>query len=326
MALTFKEYVVISDAISANQLEEGWMENAIIAIKKKLGGKISDDEIKAEIAAMKTKVSDTKQSKDFHERRKAQEKQRLQREIRGILNSTPGARGTQPTVGTSQADIRKAQNAEGRRQQALARNAERDWHQQFESLKDESLTEATKEYRVEYTAKAGGTTRIGKIKAQDVTAVREKFKRDFHGMKILTITPAKPAPKKRETVEEHGPLGPRQILDEAKAEMKTVVMKVSFDYITNRDDEAQGSVTLFHTCKTAEEASALIEKITAAQDEGLIDDSGDYIYHWGQNSYNNFSQPHGDAIYIETMKLASKEPALGRKVYAFNPADFKELE
>jgi len=55
MGLSFKDYVVISEALEVEQLEEGWMDDAILVIKKKLGGKMSDDEIKDEIEKLKTK-------------------------------------------------------------------------------------------------------------------------------------------------------------------------------------------------------------------------------------------------------------------------------
>lgn len=187
MGLTFKDYVTIADALEVDALDEGWMDAAVDAIKKKLGGKMSDDEIKAEIDKVKAKktgmvakVSDTQQSKDFHQRR-------------ADMAAKTSARQPQGTISTS-----------ARNQAARDRNADREW------VGEDTLTEAQKEYKVEYTNKAGGSTKVAKIKGQDVTAVREKFKRDFHGMKILTVTPARVLMKKPIKVdEEFGPLGPR---------------------------------------------------------------------------------------------------------------------
>jgi hypothetical protein len=204
MGLSFKDYVVISDALEAEQLEEGWMDDAILAIKKKLGGKMSDDEIAAEIEKLKTKkagatkkVADTQASKDFHQRRADMAAKAAARQPRGTVPTGPNTAASLRSKSTS--------DMTGPELRAVDRNP----------FGEGLVTEAQKEYKVEYTNKAGGSTKTAKIKAQDVTAVREKFRRDFHGMKILTVTPAKVVVKKPAKVEEvqedqeHGPLGPR---------------------------------------------------------------------------------------------------------------------
>lgn len=197
MGLSFKDYVTIADALEVQDLDEGWMDNAILAIKKKLGGKMSDDEIKAEIENVKSKkagvvqkIKDTQQSKDFHQRRADAASRTMSRQ----------PRGTQGTVSTSSLMAKSTSDMRAGALRAVDRNP----------MGEELMTEAQKEYKVEYTAKAGGSSKFAKIKAQDVTAVREKFRRDFHGMKILTVTPAKVIIKKPVKVEEDfGPLGPR---------------------------------------------------------------------------------------------------------------------
>jgi hypothetical protein len=66
--------VIISDAFVEAQLDEGKIWDAI---KKKLGGKASDEEIKAEVERLKgldsddiKKIKQTAQSRDFHARKK----------------------------------------------------------------------------------------------------------------------------------------------------------------------------------------------------------------------------------------------------------------
>ena len=215
MGLSFKDYVVISDALEAEQLEEGkaqeWMDKAILAIKKKLGGKMSDDEIADEIEKLKgkkagadkkvgtakTAIAQTQQSRDFNQRRADAAAKAAARQPQGTVSTRPNTASTLNAKSTSQMSAGELR--------AIDRNP----------FAEELVTEAQKEYKVEYTNKAGGSTKIAKIKAQDVTAVREKFRRDFHGMKILTVTPAKIVVKKPAKVEEVqedqdcGPLGPR---------------------------------------------------------------------------------------------------------------------
>lgn len=257
MSVSFKDFVLISDAFIAAQLDEGKIWDAI---KSKLGGKASDDEIEAEIERLKkTKGKDvdaikkTAASKDFH----ARQAQKAKDDAEAALVDKRRAQATIPTRaakdGAEDAKNRLAATSGNKMRAAQGRAAERawvmgegkdedhaEWQEGFKHGKAvrggkakedlngcsmaykqgfkkamneelEQLDEAQKEYRVEYTNKAGGSKRIAKIKAMDVTAVREKFRRDFHGMKILTVTPAKPAmAKKPEKVDEDfGPLGPR---------------------------------------------------------------------------------------------------------------------
>ena len=70
---------------------------------------------------------------------------------------------------------------------------------------------------ITYKTKVGSQIKKDVVCARDVRDVRRKFSDDYHGMRLLTIAPKKPAPKKEEPeeVKEHGPLGPRQSLEEA---------------------------------------------------------------------------------------------------------------
>ena len=232
MKLSFKDYTIISDAFIEMQLDEGAVQDLWAAVKKKLGGKASDDQIEAEIERLKktrssdlNKIKDTVQSREFHQRQAEREKAALAKQ----------AKPTQPTVSTrgpnTEASFRakSVNDMRGGERRALDRNPFHEgkkedadeWQEGYKYAKavragkakedlngvstafkqgyrtgmNESvqLDEAQKEYRVEYTTKlsnADSKVKVAKIKAMDVAAVREKFKRDFHGMKLLTIKPA----------------------------------------------------------------------------------------------------------------------------------------
>lgn len=209
--ISFKDYVVIADALEAEQLEEGWMDNAILAIKKKLGNKMSDDEIADEIDKLKAKkggadkkvefgakkVAQSQQSKDFHQRRADLAAAAEARQPKGTV-------GTQPNTAAS-FKSKSTSLMRGGELRALDRNP----------FGEGLVTEAQTEFSVEYVAKGGGSTKKCVIKGIDVTAVKEKFRRQYAGWKLLSAKPKtvrKPVPKKVEEVQEdqeHGPLGPR---------------------------------------------------------------------------------------------------------------------
>ena len=190
MKLSFKDYTIISDAFIEMQLDENAIQDLWAHVKKKLGMKATDDQIEAEIERLKkTKGSDldaikkTAQSRAFHARKAADEKRaalqaRKPEPTRGTLGQPKGA--------LTNADWDDALDSRDRK--FLAK---RDRVAEGEEVVQ--LDEAQKEYRVEYTTKlsnADSKVKVAKIKAMDVAAVREKFKRDFHGMKLLTIKPA----------------------------------------------------------------------------------------------------------------------------------------
>ena len=104
------------------------------------------------------------------------------------------------------------------------------------------------------------------------------------------------------------------------AEATIVVMKVSYDYISQSDREKTGTATMFHKCASAEEAQALKEKIEA-KDELIAKSPEDTITHMGQNTYNDFESCHGDAVYASSVKVVATEPT-GSKVFAFSPKEF----
>lgn len=185
MSVSFKDYVIISDAFREVQLEEGKLDDLWNAVKKKLGGKASDEEVKSELERLQKiddktvkKIGQTQQSRDFHARKAAQ------------AMTAKGPQKPEPTRGTLGQPKGALANAvwdsslDSRDRRVLAK---------MDRIREEAeaLVEGIKEYRVEYVAKAGGSPRIAKIKAVDVMAAREKFKRDFHGMRLVTVEPAK---------------------------------------------------------------------------------------------------------------------------------------
>jgi len=165
MSVSFKDYVIISDAFRELELQEGAVDDIWEFVKNKFKGKkMSPTEMQDEVDRLKkTNVGVMKNIQS-----KAQEKASREFELRKTSRKTIGA---QPTRGQSN-DVWDSARGFDRR------------------VSEETLAEA-KEYSVEYTRVGGGAKKITKIKASDVAAVREKFKRDFHGMKLLTVSPAR---------------------------------------------------------------------------------------------------------------------------------------
>ena len=204
MGLSFKDYVTIADALEVEHLEEDWKEKAFAKIKQVLGGKMSDDEIDAEIEKVKAKkagvvakVKDTQQSQDFHQRR-------ADAAAKAKARQPQGTQGTVPNTASSLM-AKSPSLMRGGELRAVDRNP----------FGEGLVTEAQTEFNVEYVSKGGGTTKKCVIKGIDVTAVKEKFRRQYAGWKFLSAKPKavrKPVPKKVEEVQEdqeHGPLGPR---------------------------------------------------------------------------------------------------------------------
>jgi hypothetical protein len=208
MGLSFKDYVVISDALEAEQLEEGWMDDAILAIKKKLGGKMSDDEIAAEIEKLKgkkagtvQKVAQTQQSKDFNQRRADAAAKAAARQPQGTVGTRPNSAAAFRAKSTT--------DMKGGELRALDRNP----------FAEELMTEAQIEFNVKYRSKGSdGTTKDKKtvIKGTDVRNVKDKFRLQYAGWMFISAEPKNVpryvAKKKVEEVQEDqdcGPLGPR---------------------------------------------------------------------------------------------------------------------
>ena len=178
--LSFKDYVLISNAIVEAQLDEGAIWDAI---KKKLGGskQMSDDEIEAEIQRLKKlgpgsieKIRATKASQDFHARKAADAKAGMR-----------GTVGTNPTrsPGMKKLDAVPTPQLGGGKLRAV----ERDW-----AMREGKLTEAV-EFEVTYRLRNGDeATKRTRIKARDTTDVRRKFADTHYGAKIVLIRPAKP--------------------------------------------------------------------------------------------------------------------------------------
>lgn len=150
MRLTFKEYSIVTDALADASLEEGWMDAALTAVKSKLGHRMSDEEIRAEI-------SKSKAAQDFKKRKAEREKQ-AKADLYGAVMTA------------------RAHHADSRRGDLS-----------FEEL--QTVNEGQKEFEVCYTLKGGSGRKKVIIKASDVYSVREKFKRDYHGMKMISASP-----------------------------------------------------------------------------------------------------------------------------------------
>lgn len=111
-------------------------------------------------------------------------------------------------------------------------------------------------------------------------------------------------------------------LDEIKSSdsgRDVVIVNLSIDYVDDNDNDKHGSVTVFHKCKSPEEAAELAKKIKAASEFG--DDDDDVLHHYVSNAYSSVTWVHGPA-YVTSVKTSSKEPAPTKKVFSFNPSDF----
>lgn len=184
--LSFKDYVLISNAIVEAQLDEGAIWDAI---KKKLGGskQMSDDEIEAEIQRLKKlgpgsieKIRATKASQDFHARKAA--------DAKAGMRGADARRGTVSTNPTRSPGMKKLDSiATPNLTAGQARAVERDW-----AMREGKLTEAA-EFEVTYRLRNGDDSpKRTRIKARDTTDVRRKFADTHYGAKIVLIRPAKP--------------------------------------------------------------------------------------------------------------------------------------
>jgi hypothetical protein len=120
-----------------------------------------------------------------------------------------------------------------------------------------------------------------------------------------------------------------ELLDLREAKGTIVVAKLWIGYITGEDEESMAgeeadlNVTVFYDAKTPEAAQALAAKMGA--DDVEIDDGDCYdaLNHYAQNgapARKGYSNLHGPA-YVTSVKIASKEPKLAQRVFAFHPAD-----
>lgn len=307
MALSFRDYITISTAFADAQLDEGKIWDAI---KAKLGAKASDEDVEAELERLKktdskdlAKIKTTQASRDAAARKAERE---------AAAAKLPASTGH---AGADDARRRLTATKTGNMRAGQSRATERGW-----ALGEETLAEA-QEFVVSYSLKSSDAVKRCTLKARDVTDVKRKFADTHYGAKLLSVAPAKKVEKKIAKVEEDfGPLGPRTLAEGKDA--KVVVMKVLFDYINTREAEKIGGVTLFHTCETPQKAAEMVDAINAIDKEGGFQLEDDFMVHWGQNSYSDFQGTHGEQVSVESVKIVDKEPALGRRVYAFNPADF----
>lgn len=185
MAISFRDYVLISDAFEANQLEEGKLEDIWAYVKKKLGGKATDDKIEKEIERLKLldkkdidKIKKTAASRDFHARKAA------------LAAAPPKARQTQPTIShhsgieAAKANLAAAHRA-GKTRAGQNRAGERAWMGEAEQL-DEA-----QEFIVTYKLKTGDVAKRWKTGARDAQQAKRKFNDSHLGAKIVSVEPAK---------------------------------------------------------------------------------------------------------------------------------------
>jgi oligoribonuclease NrnB/cAMP/cGMP phosphodiesterase (DHH superfamily) len=180
MKMSFRDYVTISDAFIEAQLDEGKIWDAI---KAKLGGKATDDEIEAEIERLKKtdkkdldKIAKSSASRDFHERKK---QAAMAKKPQGTIgHEQPAAEDSRKRLGSMQSKDMRAGHA---------RAAERNWAMGEEI----ELTEGVQEFVVSYTSAGGGSTMKAKIKGRDIREVRRKFNDSYFKKQILGIEPSK---------------------------------------------------------------------------------------------------------------------------------------
>ena len=187
MALSFKDYVLISDAIKEVQLEEGRIDDILAYVKKLLGPKASPEQIEAklktlkdvnakDIAAVKKtvdKVKETSASKAFHAR-KADDA------------AKPKSRGTVPTTshhsGIEDAKARLAVTSSSNMRAAQSRASERAW------MKEEKLEES-QAFVVTYKLKTGDVAKRWKVTARDAAQAKRKFGDTHYGAKLISVEP-----------------------------------------------------------------------------------------------------------------------------------------
>ena len=192
MALSFKDYVLISDAIKEVQLEEGKIDDLLAYVKKLLGPKASPEQIEAklktlkgvnakDIAAVKKNVDSVKKtvaSRDFHARKAA---------------DAAKPRGTVPTIshhsGIEAAKRALASTPSNLMTAAQSRASERSW-----ALGEEKLEEA-QAFVVTYKLKTGDVAKRWKVTARDAAQAKRKFGDTHYGAKLVSVEPMNGAKK-----------------------------------------------------------------------------------------------------------------------------------
>ncbi len=194
MALSFRDYVLITEAIQEIQLEEGWaadkMAQALEFIKKKLGPKATPEKIEAELkklkglnaadiaAVKKAAAKKTKQGEAFKERQKKREDDE---------KAQKGARRTVATVShhSGVEDAKRnlaAAHASNKLRAGQRKSDERSW------MGEETLEEA-QDFVVTYKLKTGDTAKRWKVTARDAAQAKRKFGDTHYGAKLVSVEP-----------------------------------------------------------------------------------------------------------------------------------------
>lgn len=195
MALSFKEYMIISAAFQENQLDENKLVADVTAwLKKKFNKEPSKDEVEKAVGDLKAnrgktmdQIAKTKQSRDFHARRAEMAKKA----------ATAQAAGTRPTIGTVGSASKLDGIPSGQLRAGQARAAERSW------VGEDTLTEGMADFVVSYTTRLGGGNKTKRtiIRGRDARDVRRKFGDTFYGAKVLSVEPMKDRPQRQKMSE-----------------------------------------------------------------------------------------------------------------------------
>ena len=231
MSLSFKEYVTISKAIAENQLDEGFIQDAIEAIKKRLGANATDEKIRAEIEKLK-KQNPTFKKKADDEAAAAKKKdggktaatsQKSAEQAKKDAEWAAAVKASREGGSAHQA-VSTIRTQAARQTQKADRRAGAEWRGQmgadpFESKDQDGIVlEGQSDFVVTYMNKAGGGRIKATMKGRDVRDIRRKFGDMYFGKKLLSVEPAKAAPKQEAEIEEcKSPLGKRRPLKELSA-------------------------------------------------------------------------------------------------------------
>lgn len=183
MALSFKEYVLISDAIKEVQLEEGKIDDLLAYVKKLLGPKATPEQIEAKLKKLKgieakdlEAVKKTSASRDFHARKAAD-----------AAKPVKNVRGTVPTIshhsGVEDAKAHLAATASNKMRASQGRASDRNW-----ALGEETLEEA-QAFVVTYKLKTGDIAKRWKVTARDAAQAKRKFGDTHYGAKLVSVEP-----------------------------------------------------------------------------------------------------------------------------------------
>lgn len=182
--VSFSDYIIISNAIVESQVDEGAIWDAI---KTKLGGAASDDQLRAKRDDLKGKeASVTKAISKTRLSKSAQEA-----ELRKAEREKKDAQWSKTRTAFAKAPVTSRNDRAGQ-----ARGQEHAF-----AMGESKLAEGQAEFLVTYTSKAGGARGKGRIKGRDARDVRRKFGDLYFGKRLLSVEPVKAEPAKIESEE-----------------------------------------------------------------------------------------------------------------------------